>query len=68
MGGYRINREINEITGRWNHGHCFEAADDYGAIQHTMGFLEGERVLKLAGTGYRGIEVRTVIDCTGKVA
>ena len=68
MSGYRINREINEITGRWNHGHCFEAANDYEAIQYAMGFLEGERVFKLARTGYRGIEVRTVIDCTGKVA
>lgn len=64
MSGYCINWEINEITGRWNHGHYFEAANDYKAIQ----FLEGERVLKLAGTGYRGIDVRTVIDCTGKVA
>lgn len=64
MSGYRINRETNEITGRWNHGHYLEAANDYKAIQ----FLEGERVLKLARTGYRGIEARTVIDCTGKVA
>lgn len=68
MSGYRINWEINEITGRWNHGHCFEAANDYEAIQYTMGFLEGERVLKLAGTGYRGIGIQTVIDCTSKVA
>lgn len=68
MSGYRINREINEITGRRNHGHYFEAANDYGAIQYAIQFLEGERVLKLARTGYRGIDVRTIIDCTGKVA
>ena len=68
MSGYRINRETNEITGRWNHGHYLEAANDYEAIQCTMEFPDGERVFKLAGTGYRGIEVRTVIDCTSKVA
>lgn len=51
MSGYRINWGINEITGRRNHGHYLEAASDYEAIQYAMGFLEGERVFRLAGTG-----------------
>ena len=67
MSMYAIHWEVNEITGRWNHQHDFWAENDYEAVKYAMEWLQGEQVFKLTRNGYRGA-IRTVVDCTSKVA
>ena len=69
MAAYTIYWEVNEITKRWNKSHSFRAENDFKAIKYTVELMEDvEEPYKLVRTGFRGVELRTVIDCTDKVA
>lgn len=67
MSAYAIHWEVNEFTGRWNKQHNFWARNDYEAILYTMEWLDGEEVFSLTRNGHAW-EIRTVIECTDKVA
>ena len=69
MAYYTIYWEVNEITKRRNKSHIFRAENDFKAIKHAVEFMEDvEEPYKLARTGFRGMELRTIIECTDEVA